>query len=428
MRQTFVVVDDKPVRTSFNQGSNSETVRRDNLSAVLREVHIAGPRSRSDLVAFTGLNRSTVAGIVGELSDLGLVREEPGDRLGTPGRPSPSVHASADGAVVLAIEIAVHTLAVGVVGLGGTVHELSRQRLPHSRPSLDETLEGIRDQGNWSLDRSGMRARVVGVGVAAVGAVRSADGFVHFAPNLGWSTVPLAELVSDSLDLDVPVVVRNEADLGARAEHLRGAGMGYDDLVYLSCDVGVGGGVITGGRPLTGAAGYGGEVGHIFVNPDGPECGCGSRGCWEAEVGERALMRRAGRDQDGGPEAISALIREAERGEEPALAAMVETGVWLGRGVAGLVNVFDPQVVVLGGLFAHTAPFTLPVVRQQLEERRLAITREPAEVLVSRLGGDAPFLGAAERAFEPLLADPAERAPRVNTRRGPSVARTGAAM
>src|SRR5262245_22304159 len=171
-------------RTATLPGSNSESIRRDNLSAVLREVHLAGPRSRSEIVALTGLNRSTVAGIVAELSELGLVHEEPGDRQGMPGRPSPWIHATADGAVVLAIGIAVHTLAVAVVGLGGQVHAHERVRLPHSRPSLEEALEGMRDMGIRLLERSGLRDRLVGVGVAAVGAVRSDDGFVHFAPNL----------------------------------------------------------------------------------------------------------------------------------------------------------------------------------------------------------------------------------------------------
>jgi predicted NBD/HSP70 family sugar kinase len=414
------------VRSAFLQGSNSETIRRDNLSAVLREVHVSGPRTRSELVALTGLNRSTVAGIVTELSVLGLVQEEQGDRHGLPGRPSPSVRALPEGAVVLAIGIAVHTLAVAVVGLGGLVHERERLRLARARPSLEEALEGMREMGHRLLDRCGLRERLVGVGVAAQGAVRSEDGFVHFAPNLGWSTVPLARLVDERLGLAVPVVVRNEADLGARAEHLRGAGVGYDDLLYLSCDVGVGGGVITAGRPLVGASGYAGEVGHVLINPEGSRCGCGSFGCWESEVGQRALLRRAGRDPDAGPEAVAELLREAERGSVTAIDALVEEGRWLGLGLAGLVNVFDPQVVVLGGLFAQVAPFALPIVRERLEERKLAITREPVELVVSSLGVEAPVLGAAERAFEPLLADPTRWTAAGG--KGPQLVQGGAAM
>jgi predicted NBD/HSP70 family sugar kinase len=414
------------VRTASLPGSNSESIRRDNLSAVLREVHISGPRSRSEIVAITGLNRSTVAGIVAELSELGLVHEEPGDRQGVPGRPSPSVHATPAGAVVLAIGIAVHTMTVAVVGLGGRIHEHERVRLVHARPSLEEALVSMREMGLRLLDRSGLRDRLVGVGVAAQGAVRSEDGFVHFAPNLGWSTVPLARLVNERLALDVPVVVRNEADLGARAEHLRGAGRGFDDVLYVSCDVGVGGGVIAGGRALVGASGYAGEVGHFPVNPDGHVCGCGARGCWETEVGQRAVLRRAGRDPDAGPEEVAELLREAGAGDAGTIDAFADVGRWLGLGLAGLINVFDPQIVVLGGLFAQMAPFTLSIVRRQLDDRKLAITREPVEVVVSSLGVDAPVLGAAERAFEPLIADPGGY--QVSERRGPHLVQTGAAM
>jgi predicted NBD/HSP70 family sugar kinase len=315
---------------------------------------------------------------------------------------------------------------VAVEGLRGVDHPRARVELPPGRTTIDETLERMRELSGQILAGSTFGDRLVGIGVAAVGAVRSSDGFVHFAPNLDWSNVPMMELVAGKLELGVPVVVRNEADLGARAEHLRGAGAGFDDLIYLSCDVGVGGGIITAGRPLVGASGYAGEVGHYPVNPDGWLCGCGSRGCWETEVGERALLRNAGRDPDGGPDEANAVLRDAEQGSPRALAALASVGRWLGLGMSGLINVFDPQIVVLGGLFGRMAPWTLPMAREQLEARALAITREPVEIVVSRLGVDAPIIGAAERALEPLLADPLR--PRPTRRMGPPLVQTGAAM
>ena len=152
------------MRTAPLQGSNSETIRRDNLSAVLREVHVRGPRTRSELVAHTGLNRSTVAGIIAELSDRRLVYEEPGDRLGMPGRPSPLVKVVPDGAVVLGIEIAVHSLAVAIVGLGGVVHDRTRVAVPHGRPTLEETLERMHDLSGRS---SSARPRAIASSVSA---------------------------------------------------------------------------------------------------------------------------------------------------------------------------------------------------------------------------------------------------------------------
>jgi predicted NBD/HSP70 family sugar kinase len=178
-------------------------------------------------------------------------------------------------------------------------------------------------------------------------------------------------------------------------------------VLYLSGEVGVGGGIIVDGRPLTGVAGYGGEIGHMTVNPDGVRCGCGSTGCWETEVGAVALLRRAGRPVDGGQAEVDALLAAARAGEPMAMAALAETGRWLGIGLAGLVNIFNPRLVVFGGLFQALFPFIEGSVQAVLDERALRPPRELVGLVPSALGNDAPLLGAAELAFEPLLADPA---------------------
>ena len=150
------------------------------------------------------------------------------------------------------------------------------------------------------------------------------------APNLGWRDVPFGDRLADALSLDVPIVHANEADLGALAELLRGAAVGTRDVLYVSGEVGVGGGLIAGGQPLTGVAGYGGEIGHFPVNPSGRACRCGAVGCWETEIGEGALLTLAGRPADGGRDAVDAVLRDAEAGESTALAALDHVGGWLG--------------------------------------------------------------------------------------------------
>jgi len=209
------------------------------------------------------------------------------------------------------------------------------------------------------------------------------------------------------LNLDLPVMVANEADLGALAEQRRGAAVGVDDVLYLSGEVGVGGGLIVDGRPLIGAAGYAGEVGHLPVNPAGGTCRCGAIGCWETEVGERALLLRAGRPRASGRTAVDAVIAEAEAGSAVALAALSETGEWLGIGLAGLVNLFNPSLVVLGGVFGRMAPFVAHDVEEALDRRALRAPREVVRVVPTSLGPDATLIGAAELAFEPFLVDPA---------------------
>jgi predicted NBD/HSP70 family sugar kinase len=388
-------------------GQRSETVRRANLSAIVRELHSRGPISRSELVARTGLTRSAIRGLIGELVEGGLLTEERGTSQGAPGRPSPLVQPNADRGVVLAIEITVDSLAVAAVGLGGEVFDRQRVDRSRERLSVDETVADLAELAGIVRARLAQRGTLIGIGVAVVGIVRRADGFVTMAPNLGWRDVPLSERVADALDTRLPIAVANEADLGALAEVRRGAALGADHVLFLSGEVGVGGGLIVDGAPLAGATGYGGEVGHVPVNPNGSRCRCGSIGCWETEVGEGALLRLAGHPPDAGREEVDAVLAEAAAGSPSVLAALDSVGRWLGFGLAGLVNVFNPQVVVLGGLFGRIHPFVGDTLRAELERLALPQSREVVRVVPASLGVDAPLLGAAELAFEPLLADPA---------------------
>jgi predicted NBD/HSP70 family sugar kinase len=388
-------------------GQRSETVRRANLSAIVRELHTRGPLSRSELVASTGLTRSAIRGLIGELAVAGLVSEERAAPLGTPGRPSPLVRLNPERAVVLALEIAVDSLAAAAVGLGGDVLDLVRVDRPRVHFSVDEIVADLVELAAPVRARPPTRDALIGIGVAVVGVVRRTDGFVSMAPNLGWRDVPLGERLARALEAPVPISVANDADLGAVAEHRRGAATGEDDVLFIQGEVGVGGGLIVDGKPLTGAAGYGGEVGHIPVNPNGLACRCGSTGCWETEIGEGVLLLRAGHPLGGGRGEVDAVLREAEAGAPAALSALEYVGRWLAFGLAGLVNVFNPRLVVLGGLFGRIYPFVAKTIEAELDRLALPAPRELVQVVPATLGVDAPLLGAAELAFEPLLADPA---------------------
>jgi D-xylose transport system substrate-binding protein len=395
------------VEISGDSGQRSESVRRANLSAVVQALHVDGPLSRSELGERTGLTRSGIRRLVGELVAAGLVVEARGESLGLPGRPSPLVRLDSQGAVVLALEIAVDSLAMAVVGLGGRVIDLVRIDRPRRRSTPDEIVADLSAlaagaAATWRTDA------LVGIGVAVVGVVRRDDGLVSTAPNLGWRDVPLGRALANSLGTHAPVVVANEADLGALAELRRGAAAGAQDVIFLSGEIGLGGGLIVGGEPLTGVAGYGGEVGHIPVNPlAGARCRCGSVGCWETEVGEDALLGRAGRPPGGGSAAVEALLADAAAGDPTALAALTGVGQWLGIGLGGLVNTLNPTLVVFGGYLARLHPFVAATVEEALDRRSLAAPRALVDIVPAALGVDAPVLGAAELAFEPVLTDPA---------------------
>jgi predicted NBD/HSP70 family sugar kinase len=390
-------------------GHRSETVRRANLSAIVRALHLHGPRSRSELGVGTGLTRSAIRGLVGELVGTGLVDEAPSAPAGTPGRPSPSVRPNSTAATALALEINVDSLAASIVGFGGTVHALVRADRPRAHLSDAEIVPDLLELARPQIDAVRGDPALVGVGVAVAGVVRRSDGMVRHAPNLGWRDVPLGERLRAALELDAPVRVANEADLGALAEHRRGAAVGARAVLYVTGEVGVGGNLVQDGEPLVGAAGYAGEIGHMPVNPSGTRCGCGSVGCWETEIGERAMLARAGRRPDGGREAVSEVIAAARNGERRALAAIDHVGSWLGIGLAGLVNVFNPTLVVLGGTFERIHPLIADRINEMLDERALRASRELVSIVPASLGVDAPVLGAAELAFESFIADPASR-------------------
>ena len=397
-------------------GQRSETVRRSNLSAIVRELHLRAPLSRSDLVAHTGLTRSAIRGLIGELVIGGLVSETRSAPGGAPGRPSPLVHPEPHAAVVVALEVNVDSLAVACVGFGGTVHHLVRVDRPRAHVTVDEIVADLVELATPILSAMPNEDEIVGVGVAVAGIVRRADGVVRQAPNLGWQDEPLGERLAAVLP-GVPIAVANESDLGGLAEHRRGAAVGAADVIYVMGEVGVGGNVIVDGQALVGAAGYAGEIGHMVVNPEGSLCGCGSVGCWETEIGEGAMLRRAGRAASGGRDVVDELIAAAEAGEPQALESLAHVARWLGIGLASLINVLNPTLVVLGGVLERIHPLIAGELDEVLSHRALRASRELLRVTPGALGADGPLLGAAELAFEPMLADPAARLAEVRDHR-----------
>ena len=384
-------------------------IRRTNLSRMLWDLHLSGAQSRSDLAVRLQLNRSTVASLVTELVERGVVRENSGrrDASSRPGRPSPVVELRPDGPAAIAVELATDWINVAVIGFGGNVIVASRQDHPLAMSDPNDVIDQLHELVELTCHRVRGKTRVIAMGVSVPGAVRADDGYLYHAPNLGWRDLPLGEMLRVRFeDLDVPVFIRNDADLAAAAEHTRGSGMGADDFICLWGEGGLGAGFVVAGQSLTGAAGYAGEVGHLMVDPNGELCHCGSRGCWEAQLGEGTLLRRSGRDPLGGVEAVADLLAAADAGDEKALSALAESGRWLGIGIAGLVNVFNPTRVALGGLYARIYPYIEDAVLTELNARAMPAPRAMVELTTVLLGPFALLFGAAELALAPALQDP----------------------
>ncbi|GAB2592741.1 ROK family protein [Microlunatus antarcticus] len=382
--------------------AGSPDVRRTNLAVMLRHLHLDGPMRRADLTERLRLTRSTVAGLVGELGRLGLVEQAVAGTSTVPagrGRPSPVVRPCPLGTQVLAAEVRIDQVEVALVGLGGTVLRRESRLLTDRDPQATaDLLAGV--VRGLLADAPG---RVVGLGVAVPGVVRHDDGDVRFAPNLRWRDVGLGAMLAERLP-GTDVQVLNDGDAGALAEHLRGVARGWGDVVFVEGEVGVGSGVIIDGRPLVGAGGYAGELGHIAVaGPAGRRCRCGSYGCWETEIGRDALTRALGL----GPDVSRRTLVAALHAPRTDLAARLDKVAYhLGAGLAVVVNVFNPRLIVLGGLLREVYPRVSGEVRRAMLAGALTAPAEQVRLVLPELGDDAVLLGAAETVWQRVLLDP----------------------
>ena len=394
------------------QRAGHNDIRRNNLELVLRHLATVGPDSRAGIAARAGLTRATVSRLVAELIALGVVQETGRNGGGRAGRPSTRLELGS-GVVAIGTEVNVDYLSVLVIDLAG--REVLRERSAFdasvgSGACIAVLAALCRRTRRRLTSRRGPPPVVAGLTVAVPGLVDVAAGVVAEAPNLRWRDVAVAEPLRRALRLGAtPVHVGNDANLAAIAEYRSGEWAGTPNLVYITGEVGIGGGIIVGGQPLLGTRGYGGEVGHMNVMPDGPLCGCGRRGCWEACVGLNALLQSARQRPRGDtpPERkIEPLVKRARAGDARTLDVLAELGRWIGLGAANLANLFDPQVIILGGYFVHLGDWILPTAQQALEAGTLADAAHTPQLATSTLGFTAAAQGGAIHAIERVMSDP----------------------
>jgi predicted NBD/HSP70 family sugar kinase len=239
------------------------------------------------------------------------------------------------------------------------------------------------------------------------GTVDRHTGVVGFAPNLEWRNEAFGECLARLTSESVPVHVGNDADLSILAEHTRGVARDSPDAVYLIGRFGVGAGIIANGAALRGGDGHAGEVGHNVVDPFGPACHCGKRGCLETYVGAAALLAAAGYAGPPTTERVGQLLRDAHAGQERPLEAVATVARALGRGLASLVNTLNPQLVILGGSLSDVLDLARDEIEIALERYTLDPPFETVRLTHPGLGDDSALLGAAEVALTDLLDDPA---------------------
>jgi len=382
-------------------GNSTDHVRRHNLAAVLGIVHRTQGSSRSQLTRLTGLNRSTVAALVGELVERRLVFEAEADARNQVGRPSPVVKPDPL-AVAIAINPEIDAITIAVVGLGGRVLTRVRRPTDHvstAREAVDicaAVIDGLRDE----LEAE---HRVVGIGLAIPGLVRSLDGVVRLAPHLGWVDEPVAGMLEDATGYRV--VAGNDARLGTLAESTFGAGRGLGDVMYLNGGAsGIGGGVIAGGQALTGSAGYAGEFGHTLVNSRGTVCHCGAVGCLETEVSRSPLLALVGLDDADSDDLERALLASEAADVRAEVHRQLD---FLGVALRNAINTLNPEAILLGGFLGALYAVAPAHLNSLVAHQPLRASREGVTIGRAALGSNLLMIGAAELAFSAVLADPA---------------------
>jgi predicted NBD/HSP70 family sugar kinase len=396
------------------QPTDRAALRRANLAWVIRVLREQGGLSRAQLAVLSGLSKATISTLVAELTSRRLVRAG-GIAAGGQGRPGQIVELDPSGVRGIGLEIGIDHLAVTSVDTAGQVVADRRVAFDVLSAGVDRTLDKLAAVAGDELTAVG-GAYPAGLTVSVPGLVDTGRGVVRLAPRLRWREVPLADGLAGRLGFPLDrIMIDNDANLSATAEHEIGGMKGTADLVYVTGDFGIGAGVIAGGRLVRGSIGYAGEVGHMSMDPMGPQCSCGRRGCWETQVGLAALFHAlaAPGDPVSDPhrpiEERMAIIRaRAERGDQRTLGALHQIGAALGVGVSIVVNVLSPAVVMLGGYFAALPDWLVEPARIEVAARAVVAEAATVRVVGSDLGFTAARTGGALAALSRVYDDPTQ--------------------
>jgi predicted NBD/HSP70 family sugar kinase len=353
-----------------------------------------GPRTRGELIALTGLSRPTVSASLAEMIATGLVTEQvaASARAGG-GRPASLVRLSRRAGVAVGVDVGRRHIRVAAADLGHDILTESEVRLDED---ADETAGPVLDLAAKLVDAAlaeidAARDEVVGVGLG-IPAPMTRDGRVG-APLLlpGWAGLAPAEELR--VRLGVPVVVNNDANLGALGEYHWGAGRGCLVLVYVKLATGIGAGIVLDGQLFVGTAGTAGEIGHVTIDARGPVCRCGNRGCIELAAGGRALVEHARLTYPDIAD-VSDLVRLANAGDAGCRRLLSDAGAEIGIALSGLVNLINPDRIVLGGELGSGTDVMLEPLRRGLTEAAMPAALTTVTVTRGELGERASALGA----------------------------------
>jgi predicted NBD/HSP70 family sugar kinase len=379
----------------IDRGGSLGSLRSLNRERVVDALRELGVASRADIARHTGLSRSTVSSLVTALQDEGLIVDRdasPDGTASTGGRPPALIALSRRAGVALGIDFGKRHLAVAAADLSHAVLAEVRHEMPDdydARRGLDEAA-GLVDH---VLDDAGVSSdEVLGVGLGVPGPIHLPTGVVGSSAILpGWVGARVAAEMCDRLSM--PVHVDNDANLGALAELHWGAGQGCSSLTYIKIATGIGSGLVLERRLFRGAGGTAGEIGHTTIDEAGPICRCGSRGCLETFAGAPAIVELL-RPSLGADVTGETIVQQALDGHPGSRRAIGDAGRHVGSALANLCNLFNPELIVVGGTLAAAGDVLLEPMREAVQRRAIPSAAEDVQIVTAALGDRAELLGA----------------------------------
>jgi glucokinase-like ROK family protein len=393
---------------------DQEKVRKINKSVVMNTLRLHAPVSRARVANLTGLNRGTVSNIVNALIEEGLVSEN-GQEGPKVGRPAVPLILRPDGGAVIGMEIGVDFISILLTNFVAETLWETRIEINPSQPqsNIIGQAEQLVEQA-LSIAKE-QQLRPLGLGVGLPGLINLHQGELIIAPNLNWRNVPLRLMWNQRFRL--PVYVENEANLAALGEYYFGVARGVENFVYLSAGIGLGGGIMIGGNLFRGGYGYAGEIGHVQRDPAGEKCSCGRIGCWETQVGPRAVLRRVKKELQIHSDqflldacqgnfdnlTFEMVVKFALEGNRICRQAIEDVATYLGAGIADLVNVFNPQLVIIGGAFILGKDILQPIIQKTIFSNALQPSADSLRIAFSERGADACAFGAVAIVLDDIL-------------------------
>jgi glucokinase-like ROK family protein len=400
------------LRDLMTATADQYTVRQHNTAIIIQTVRQHTPLSRAEIAARTGLNRSTVSAIINELIDEKAIEETvlQSEKIGRPGM---LLKLNPHYGFTVGIDVNVDYIATVILDYSYTI--LWEKRVPVVSPSeqdavLKQAIDLTQSAVTLGIDQ---RMKPLGIGVVVPGLVDVREGILILGPNLGWENVPIRSLWESHFNL--PIVVENDANAAAMGELYIGEARDVPHFIFINVGVGIGGGIVIDGNLLRGSRGFASEVGHMVVEPNGKPCACGSRGCLETVTGKKAIINTLKEKIKQAPlvqpflneDSINGLtldqaVEAAANGHPVCIEQLQSVGHYLGLVIGGLVNVFNPELVVIGGYSREMGAQLLPDLRASAQKHTMLVSRKDLDIRPSRFGVSSSVIGAAALVFDQL--------------------------